>query len=492
MENSYFIKNGTVVSVDESVGVQHNCNILVRDGVIAAIGSDILSPEGMKEIDATDHIVSPGFVDTHRHAWQTQLKNITSDALLPEYFLYIRNVYGSCYTPHDAYLGNLLGGLESIDAGITSFVDHCHLINSPSHSDKLVEGLRDARVRAVFCYGLYRNQKWTGVAPDTIQDETTPDWRLEDAKRVKEKYFSNQGRSSLLRFGFAPAEIERYDLETSIAQLQYGRQIGASLITGHISLGKLDRGVHFVRQLKSRGLLGPDILFSHGASLEEDELLAMREHGVSLSVTPETEMQMAMGPPIAFRAHAAHSCAVGLGCDVACNNPIDMFQQMRLLLQAQRDRDHVTCDGVPTTMSRTCAEVLRLATMGGAECIGLKDVVGSISVGKRADLVLTRCTSMRLTPVHDPVRALVLYANASDVDTVMVDGVLVKRGGQLTNVDWPELRRLVIASSDAIMDRAKNAPMDEIKHRILTERSRWLDANLSDMEKAKLGATPTQ
>jgi cytosine/adenosine deaminase-related metal-dependent hydrolase len=491
MANNYFIKNGTVISVDEEIGVQHNCDILVQDGILKAIGSNLQVSDNIETIDATNHIISPGFVDTHRHAWQTQLKNITSDALLPEYFLNIRNIYGSCYTPEDAYLGNLLGGLESIEAGITSLVDHCHLINSPAHADKLVEGLRDAHVRATWCYGLYRNQKWTGVADGTIQDETEPDWRLEDAKRIKQQYFSSSTQTSLLRFGFAPAEIERYDLATSIAQLQYGRKIGAALITGHISLGKLDRGVHFIRQLESQNLLGPDLLFSHGASLQPDELDAMRANGVALSVTPETEMQMAMGPPIAFVANSKHGCTVGLGCDVACNNPIDMFQQMRLLLQAQRDREHTTCEGVPTAMSRSCAEVLRLATLGGAEAMGLGDVVGSIKVGKRADLVLTKCTSMRLTPVHDPVRALVLYASVADVDIVLVDGVVRKQGGQLVGFEWPSLRKELIASSDAIMERAKKAPLEEIRHRILTERSKWLDQNLSDVVKARLGAAPT-
>lgn len=490
MSKSYHIRNGTVVSVDEEIGVKYNCDVLVENGTITAVGNNLKVPNGIAEIDATDCIISPGFVDTHRHTWQTQLKNVTSDALLPEYFFNIRNIYGSCYNARDAYLGNLVGALESIDAGITFLIDHCHMINSPRHSDAVVEGLRDAQIRAVFCYGLYRNQKWTGVAEGTIQDETVPDWRLEDAKRVKDKYFPTNSPDTLLRFGFAPAEVERYSVDESIGQLEYGRKIGAALITGHISLGKMDRGVNFIRKLKQRKLLGPDLLFSHCASLHDDELDAVREYGVSLSVTPETEMQMAMGPPIVFRA-ADRKCNASLGCDVACNNPIDMFQQMRLMLQAQRNTDNVAVEGVPTTISRKCHEVLRLATMGGAECVGLKDVIGSITVGKRADLVLTKCTSMRLTPVHDPVRALVLYANASDVDTVLIDGLIVKQGGNLTGFDWPTLRKDLLESSKNIIDRSKAAPLDEIKHRILTEKSAWLGSNLSAIEKAKQGAVPT-
>ena len=91
-------------------------------------------------------------------------------------------------------------------------------------------------------------------------------------------------------------------------------------------------------------------------------------------------------------------------------------------------------------MSRSCEEVLEFATMGGARAVGLQDVIGSITPGKRADLLITRCDSLRMTPVHHPVGALVLYANGSDIDTIFINGEVVKLGGQLTNIDWPKLR----------------------------------------------------
>jgi len=110
-------------------------------------------------------------------------------------------------------------------------------------------------------------------------------------------------------------------------------------------------------------------------------------------------------------------------------------------------------------VARTCAEVLEIATIGGARAVGLGDVIGSITPGKRADLLITRCNSTRLTPVHDPVAALVLFANGSDVDTVFVDGKIVKRDGKLTNVNWPKLREEIRASAKGIMERSKQAPM---------------------------------
>jgi cytosine/adenosine deaminase-related metal-dependent hydrolase len=140
-----------------------------------------------------------------------------------------------------------------------------------------------------------------------------------------------------------------------------------------------------------------------------------------------------------------------------------MFQQMRLILQSQRYLQNEQNPNVPLNIARKCIEVLELATMGGAKAVGLSDVIGSVTPGKRADLILTRCDSPRLTPVHDPVGALILYANRSDIDTGFINGTPVKSGRKLTGVDWPKVREVLRASTAAIMERAKKAPMDEFE-----------------------------
>ncbi|KIW68213.1 hypothetical protein PV04_04173 [Phialophora macrospora] len=467
MGGKYYIQNGTVVSVDPSIGVVHNCDVLISDHTITDVGPN-LSAKATPEhvfIDATDAIISPGFIDTHRHAWQTQLRTVTSDHVLSGYFLYIRSIYGSCYGVNDAYLGNYCGALESIDNGITALVDHSHIMNSPEHADAAVKGLRDAKIRGVFCYGLYANPPWPGSVMDLDRETKTPEWRFEDAKRVRSAHFKDkQDPTDLLRFGFAPAEIERNGIDDAAREVAFGRALGAAVITGHIAMDQYDRGLHLVRHFEERNLLGPDLLFSHAASLHDDELEAVARRGVSLSSTPDTELQMGMGHPVAFRAQKK-GCTASLGCDVVCNNPADMFQQMRLLLQAQRHQEHHELPGwgPPQDISRRCEEILEMATMGGARAVGLKDVVGSISPGKRADVLITRCNSTRLAPVLDPVAALVLYANASDIDTVFIDGEVVKQDGKLAGVDWPEVRDELRRSTRDIFERSKKAPFEQIK-----------------------------
>lgn len=467
MTGSYLIKNATVVSVDPSIGIVDNCDVLIQDGIIASVAPDIQGQPDSVVIDGTDTIVSPGFVDTHRHTWQTQLRTTTADYVLTDYFINIRNIWGSCYTAHDALIGNYCGALESIDNGITFLIDHSHIMNSPEHADAAVKGLKDSRIRAVFCYGLYKNPFWEGSCIDKELEDGNPNWRLEDARRIKEKWFKSNQPTDLVRFGFAPAEIEMGTIQQAIDEVTFGRSLDAAVITGHVAMGKYDRGVHLVRHFQERNVLGPDLLFSHCASLQDDELQAVTRNGVSLSSTPDTELQMGMGHPIAFKA-VEHGCCASIGIDITSNNPADMFQQMRLLLQSQRHLENESQKGPRASVARRCMEVLEMATIGGAEAVGLKDVIGSITPGKRADLLITRCDSTRLSPVHDPVAALVLYANGSDIDTVFIDGKPVKSGGKLTDVDWPSARRELKDSAKSIMARSTKSPRTDIEKGVAT------------------------
>jgi cytosine/adenosine deaminase-related metal-dependent hydrolase len=448
------IRNPLVVPVDDASSREFRASILVRDGKIAAIGPHIEEPAA-EVIEADGMIVVPGFVDAHRHTWQTQLRGTATDWSLFDYLARMRLGYSGLYSPQDVLLGNYAGALEALNAGVTTLVDHSHIMNSPAHADAAIQALDQSGVRAIFCFGIYNNP------PDGNLGalDRSPERLYRDAERVATALRATaDGR---LLFGVAPSEAESAPIEVVADEIRWARSLNAQRISYHVAMGCYDRGHQVVGKLGELDLLRDDLLFVHGAALTDRELGWMRDCGASLCVTPETEMQMGMGHPAGFRARDAQ-VACGLGIDIVSNYAGDMFSQMRLMLQAGRAADNMELGRrqvAPRKLRRAAFDVLHMATLGGAKALGLADRIGSIEVGKDADLVLIRTDSINMTPVTDAVGAVVLHANASDVDTVMVHGKPLKRKGELVNAGWPEIRAQLVESSERIRRR-----FDQLDH----------------------------
>lgn len=209
----------------------------------------------------------------------------------------------------------------------------------------------------------------------------------------------------------------------------------------HVALGNYDGGGRVVEKLGRAGLLGPDMLFVHGASLTPGELDAIASCGAGLSSTPETELQMGMGQPIAFSARE-RGVRTSLGIDIVSNYAGDMFAQMRLALQSARALDNQRLaerHQAPRRLGLKVKDALLLATIGGSKALNLENRVGALEKGKAADIVLIRTDSISLTPSPDAIASVVLGAGVADVDTVIIDGVVRKRAGKLVGVDLPLL-----------------------------------------------------
>jgi cytosine/adenosine deaminase-related metal-dependent hydrolase len=454
MRGRMLVRGGRLLTMDRRLGDLDPGDVLIEDGRIRDVAPR-LEADDADTLDAEGMIVLPGFVDAHRHVWQTQLRTVAADWSLFDYFVRMRSIYAALYEPEDVYLGNRVGALEALGAGITTIVDHCHVLNSPEHVDEAVRGLRDAGIRGVFCYGLFPNPRPPAFAP-------APDdgWRAGDLRRTRARHFASH--DDLLLLGLAPTEAEAMPLEALEREIGLGRDVGAHRISLHVAMGAYDRGRRLVAALADRGLLGDDLLFVHGAALGDDELDRIAAAGAAVTSTPETELQMAMGHPVAWRA-LARGARASLGIDIVSNFAGDMFAQMRLLLQAERGLRNAALTSPPHSIGPSAREVLELATIGGAEAMGLGDRVGSLTPGKQADLVLVRTDAVHMTPATDPIGAVVLYAGASDVDTVLVGGRVVQRAGEPVGVSWPTLRDRLLASSARIRAGASAAPREQIE-----------------------------
>jgi 5-methylthioadenosine/S-adenosylhomocysteine deaminase len=439
------IEDGCVITLDSVLGDFERADVLVEDGRIAAVAPDLDVGDG-ERIDAGGAIVMPGFVDTHRHTWQTALRGICADWTLLDYFRGIRLHISTVYQPEDIYAGNYVGALEALDAGVTTVLDFSHCNNTPAHADEAVRGLKDAGLRGTFAYGFY---------PVPLAEPHFPDHdaRVADAQRVRSEHFSGSG--GLLDMGMALTEIGLVPLAATRREIETARELDV-LVTAHIGSVSDARWPREIELLHSEGLLDARQVHVHCNACSDGDLRLIADAGASVSVTPETELQMGMGFPITGRARA-HGIKCGLGCDIVSLEAGDVLTQARMALQAQRaidNQERIDRGETVDSLTLSAREALEFATIGGASALGLDSQIGTLTPGKAADLITIRTDGLNHAPPADPVAAVLLHARASDIDVVVVDGRVVKRDGRLT-ADVSTARRLIEQSRDRVVGAAE-------------------------------------
>lgn len=438
------LAGGDVVSMDPGIGVLRSADVAFEDGVITQVGGTV-DRAGATVLDAAGRIVLPGFVDSHRHTWQTQLRGLAVDCTAPQYRTVIRHRFGPAYRPDDVYAGTLLGALEALDCGVTTLVDWAHIMNTPEHADASVAALTDAGIRAVFAYG-------------TPNGEDAQAWydRSElphpaDIRRVRDRYFGDDRGLRTLALGARPPhnvtpEVLRHDWRLA-------RDLGIRLTVDGVGRGRWSGLRHDdFGELERAGLLGPDTTYVHGNQLTDRDIAVLAASGGTSSIAPEVEMSCGHGTPATGRLVAA-GVRPSLSTDVPAMSGPDMFTVMRITLAAERMRLTGDPSSWPDSWQLGVRDVLEFATRAGAEACGLGDRTGSLTPGRRADIVLVDRSGLNLTAVDDPVAAVVCFAGVRDVDTVLVDGVVVKRSGRLV-ADAGRARELALASRASLCERS--------------------------------------
>ena len=444
MSQSILIEGGYVLSLDPSIGEHERGSVLVDGEKIVAVGPHVDAPPDAERLDATGCVVMPGFVDTHRHTWQTALRALCADWTLLEYFRGIRMTFSPRYRTSDVYAGNYAGALEALDAGVTSILDFSHCVNSPEHADAALEGLREAGGRAVFAYGYFPS----GAPEPAFADHAA---RVADAARVRSQWLSCA--DGLLTMGVALTETGMVPWDHTRAEIESARELDALLTahTGCVWGSELCMGVS---QMHEHDLLGPGQVHVHCNALSDEDLGLLMRAGAAVSSTPETEIQMGMGHPV-IRRWLDLGGLPSLGCDVVSACSGDMFAQMRLGLQFQRciDADAANARGEnPDSVSLTTRDALSWATVGGAEALGLGSRIGSLTPGKQADVIVVGSDRVGMSSLADAVGAIVLQAGAGDVRDVLVAGRLVKRGGAMVDADVARARELLDASKEWLFE----------------------------------------
>jgi cytosine/adenosine deaminase-related metal-dependent hydrolase len=427
------IRGGAVLSLDPAVGDFTTGDVLIDGDRILAVGPELANGE-IEVIDASGMIVMPGFVDSHRHIWEGLLRNIGTDVPLEgrtSYISFVLHRLAPAFRPEDAYVGNLVSALGAIDAGITTLLDWSHIQASPAHTDAVIQALHDSGLRAVFAYGFPWWGKW---------EERQPSWFV----RAATEHFSTKNQK--LTLALAAPGPEFTDFEITRDHWKLARETGAR-ITTHVGVGSYGQDGK-LQEFGEAGLLGPDTTYIHCTTLNDTEIQMIVDTGGTVSLASPVEMMMGHGmPPIQkFLDRGLHP---SLSVDVETNVPADMFNQMRSILGLQRGRAKV--EGKLPISPR---EVLAYATIEGARANGLDSKVGTLTPGKQADLIMLRTDRLNVTPLNDPTTAVVVGMDTGNVDTVIIAGRVMKRGGKLLHVDWGAVKRMTNASRDFVIEKS--------------------------------------
>ncbi|WP_256487197.1 amidohydrolase family protein [Haladaptatus sp. AB618] len=421
------IRSGTVVSLDTDIGDVEDADILIEDGEIVEIGHG-LSTENAEVIDASDHIVLPGFVDSHIHIAQTQVRGIAGDwSLMGEYFEHMLGNITGLYRPEDMYLGGLFGALEKLHTGTTTALDWSYP-NTLEHGERAVDALKDAGLRAVYTYGP--------------PGDDAPKWWYESdvglpEQNIRELYDEKIRDDNLLSLAlglrgpdFCTDEISRSDMELA-------RELGA-LATIHMGAAQWTSS-EYNDDYQGFGaihdMLGPDVNIAHGNHFTQEDIQHAVDAGASFSSTPEVEMQMGHGIPVTGKVLEAGGRPTW-GVDVCSNISGDMGTQMRIGLQVQRmlENQNLLENGEEVLeVGLTARDTLEMATIEGARALGMEDEIGTLTPGKRADIIMIDTDDFATAPAHSPVQTVVFQSDPSHIDTVLVDGKPVKRDGALLN-----------------------------------------------------------
>ncbi|HEX7966584.1 MAG TPA: amidohydrolase family protein [Stellaceae bacterium] len=438
------IKSGIVITMDRNVRDLRQGDVLIEDDRIAAVGAAIEAADA-EVIDASSGIVMPGFVNAHIHTWQTGLRGVAADWTIPEY---LHNMHASIapqFAPDDIYVSNLVGALNQLNSGVTTMVDWCHNNPTPAHTDRAIDGLREAGIRAVFLHGSPKPDP----KPGQKHFSEIPHPRAEIGRLARDRLPS---RDSLVTLGMAILGPAYSIYEVSRDDFRLAREMGM-LCSMHVGGGAMRTPDGFPR-LAAEGLVGPYLNIVHGNNLPDDCLRTLIDSGATVTVTPEVELQMGFGDCLTGRLRAL-GAAPSIGSDVESSIGSDMFTNMRMALQAQRavdnERETARTGRAPERISIGCREALEWATINGARMAGLDHWVGSLTPGKQADVVMLRADDLNLVPVVDPVRSVVFHAGIANVDTVFVAGRAVKRAGKLLHRDLDRRKAELAAASRRIL-----------------------------------------
>lgn len=437
------IRGGAVLSMDDTVGDFAAGDVLIVGDRIAEVGANLTATDAVV-IDATHRIIMPGFCDPHIHCWEGVLGRIipenvpqtTNDPIgdapssSRSYMYAAHRLFAPACRPEDIYAGTLLSLLNALEGGITTVIDNMHNARSPEHSDAAVEALFAAGGRGIHAVGAPRSGAWSEQHPS-------------DVARLREKYFASEDPMYGLRL-FAVG-FDGFDAE--LAEVRKDLDLWVTFDSG------LEN--HPLETYYERGWLDGRETINHANFFTRDQRQVIIDSGAQVDVCPRIETQFRFGQ-IPYTEWVQQGLRPGISNDNPMTYNIDMFSEMRALYLAQRIDEHRG-----GARSASLRDILYSATQQGADNCGLGAVVGSLTPGKKADIVLLNTGGLQLYPPSNVISSVVQGAGIGSVDTVLVNGRVRKWNGELHGVDVKRVRQTVAESREYLLSTT-DWPHDDI------------------------------
>ncbi|MGQ4893846.1 MAG: amidohydrolase family protein [Candidatus Njordarchaeia archaeon] len=449
--DSILIANGTIITMDKLRRVIRDGAILIEDSDIAAVGkSSELKRKYSAEITiyANNNIVMPGLINTHTHLFQSLGKDLGTDVNLIDWFKKAWNPLVTGMNDKDYYNAAMLGILEAIETGTTTILAYEHALNAhPSATKALINAIEESKIRALIGYGYQDTGIEIGAPPIAIRETSEI---VNDIKNLLEQY--NHSRENLLRFWLAPGTInwctqELIEKTKELASMfDTGITVHMNETKAEYEFSKKTRGYSEVEYAFKIGLLGPKTLAVHTVWVDDYEISLLAKTSTKVSHNPISNMYLASGvAPIPKMLKKG--IIVGLGTDgPSSNNNHNMFDVIRVTPLLHKV---ITLDPGAITAEQT----LEMATIMGAKALQIDDLVGSIEVGKKADIIILDIHRSNLTPsIYPP--ATIVYGNAGlNVDTVIINGEILMEHGEINHLDREKILENAKKSLNDILSR---------------------------------------
>lgn len=440
------IAGGTVITMDAEIGDFREADVLVEDGLIAAVAPGVQAGE-CEVIDASGMIVMPGLIDPHRHLWYSAIRGLAMDATLNEMVSTLWPALAAQYTPADLYAATRAGVVDALEQGITTVLDWCHVINSPEHGPEAVRALLELPMRVIYAYGASMDRKLDEYAGQTEHEDS---W--EPARRLRAGALGGEG--GRVRMALALQGPEFTTLEISAQDIAVARELGLPM-SMHCGIPQGAPPRNAITALAGAGLLAADMQFVHCCASTDEEFSMLADAGAGAVACPMAELGMGIGLPPLGRMRAA-GLSPSVGADAVCTASGDQFDEARTALFSERGAHgrlrYAAGQAVetPQQLGMSAREALEAITINAAKACWLEDRIGSLTPGKEADVILLGAGRLSLSPPSDVIGMIVCSAHGRDVDTVLVGGEVVKRGGQMVGVDVRSVHAGLIACRDRL------------------------------------------